>query len=147
MKRVYTDMAADMFHVGHLNLIKRAKSLGDYLIVGVHSDDDIGQYKRRPIIPQEDRYEMVRSCRYVDEIIEAAPLVMTKDFLLDNKIDFKYLATEFELNFDKNINIALDRATKLCNKFRDNNYTVILNRKRDKVMLELLFIRKDVYAG
>ena len=47
----------------------------------------------------------------------------------------------------KNINIALDRATKLCNKFRDNNYTVILNRKRDKVMLELLFIRKDVYAG
>ena len=67
--------------------------------------------------------------------------------LLDNKIDFKYLATEFELNFDKNINIALDRATKLCNKFRDNNYTVILNRKRDKVMLELLFIRKDVYAG
>ena len=87
MKRVYTDMAADMFHVGHLNLIKRAKSLGDYLIVGVHSDDDIGQYKRRPIIPQEDRYEMVRSCRYVNEIIEAAPLVMTKDFLLDNKID------------------------------------------------------------
>ena len=44
-------------------------------------------------------------------------------------------------------NIALDRATKLCNNFRDNNYTVILNRKRDKVMLELLFIRKDVYAG
>jgi len=87
MKRVYTDMAADMFHVGHLNLIKRAKSLGDYLIVGIHSDDDIGQYKRRPIIPQEDRYEMIRSCRYVDEVIESAPLVMTKEFLLDNKID------------------------------------------------------------
>ena len=87
MKRVYTDMAADMFHVGHLNLIKRAKSLGDYLIVGIHSDDDIGQYKRRPIIPQGDRYEMIRSCRYVDEVIEAAPLVMTKEFLLDNKID------------------------------------------------------------
>lgn len=87
MKRVYTDMAADMFHVGHLNLIKRAKSLGDYLIVGIHSDDDIGQYKRRPIISQENRYEMVRSCRYVDEVVEAAPLVMTKDFLLDNKID------------------------------------------------------------
>jgi len=76
-----------MFHVGHLNLIKRAKSLGDYLIVGIHSDDDIGQYKRRPIIPQEDRYEMIRSCRYVDEVIESAPLVMTKEFLLDNKID------------------------------------------------------------
>tara|TARA_Y100001973_G_C5193476_1_gene332544 strand:- start:528 stop:947 length:420 start_codon:yes stop_codon:yes gene_type:complete len=87
MKRVYTDMAADMFHVGHLNLIKRAKSLGDYLIVGVHSDEDIGLYKRKPIIPQKDRYEIVRSCRYVDEVLEGAPLVMTEDFLLKNKID------------------------------------------------------------
>ena len=76
-----------MFHVGHLNLIKRAKALGDYLIVGIHSDDDIGEYKRRPIISQGDRYEIVRSCRYVDEVIEAAPLVMTEDFLVENRID------------------------------------------------------------
>ena len=67
--------------------------------------------------------------------------------LLDNKIDFKYLATELELNFDSDITTALDRATKMCNKFRDNNYIVVINRRREKLMLELLFIRKDIYAS
>jgi len=87
MKRVYTDMVADMFHVGHLNLIKRAKALGDYLIVGVHSDENIRKYKRHPVISENDRYEIVRSCRHVDEVIEDAPLIMTKDFLEKNNID------------------------------------------------------------
>jgi glycerol-3-phosphate cytidylyltransferase len=85
--RVYTDMAADVFHIGHLNLLKKAKAMGDYLIVGVHSDEQIASYKRRPIFSEQDRYEIMRGCRYVDEVIEAAPLVMTKDFLLNNKID------------------------------------------------------------
>ena len=87
MIRVYTDMAADMFHVGHLNLIKRAKAHGDYLIVGVHSDKDIAEYKRHPIISEEQRYEIVRSCQYVDEVLESAPLIMTKDFIQRHEID------------------------------------------------------------
>lgn len=87
MIRVYTDMAADMFHIGHLNLIKRAREFGDYLIVGVHSDEDISSYKRSPVISEEDRYEIIRSCRYVDEVIEAAPLVMSKEFIEENNID------------------------------------------------------------
>ena len=87
MIRVYTDMAADMFHIGHLNLIKRAKEFGDYLIVGVHSDEDISSYKRSPVIAEEDRYEIIRSFRYVDEVIEAAPLVMSKEFIEENNID------------------------------------------------------------
>ena len=87
MTRVYTDMAADLFHIGHLNLIKRAKKLGDYLIVGIHSDEDIGKYKRKPIIPERDRYEIVKNCKHVDEIIEGAPLVMSKDFIQKHSID------------------------------------------------------------
>ena len=80
-------MAADMFHVGHLNLIKRAKSMGDYLIVGVHSDEEIRSYKRDPVIKEGDRYEIMRCCKYVDEVIEAAPLIMTESFLRKNRID------------------------------------------------------------
>lgn len=87
MIRVYTDMAADMFHIGHLNLIRRAKAHGDYLIVGVHSDKDIAEYKRHPIINEEQRYEIVRSCQYVDEVLEGAPLIMTKDFIQRHEID------------------------------------------------------------
>lgn len=87
MVRVYTDMAADIFHMGHVNLLKRAKAMGDYLVVGVHSDKQIESYKRKPIFPEEHRYEIMRSCKYVDEVIESAPLVMTKEFLESNNID------------------------------------------------------------
>tara|TARA_R100000808_G_C2147499_1_gene155472 strand:- start:1329 stop:1736 length:408 start_codon:yes stop_codon:yes gene_type:complete len=88
MIRVYVDMVADLFHVGHLNLIQSARKFGDTLIVGIHSDEDVSSYKRMPIINEKDRYEMVRSCRYVDEVIEEAPLKITKEFLEKNKIDF-----------------------------------------------------------
>ena len=87
MIRVYVDMVADLFHVGHLNLIKKAKELGDVLIVGVHSDADVESYKRIPIINEEDRYEIVKACKYVDEVIESAPLKITKEFLEEYKID------------------------------------------------------------
>ena len=87
MIRVYIDIVGDLFHTGHLNLIKTAKSLGDYLIVGVHSDEDTASYKRTPIIPEEQRYEIIRSCRYVDEVVENAPLLITEEFIDENKID------------------------------------------------------------
>ena len=87
MIRVYTDMAADMFHVGHLNLIRRARSFGNYVIVGVHSDNDIASYKRAPIIQEEQRYDIVESCKYVDEVIRGAPLIMTEKFLKKHRID------------------------------------------------------------
>lgn len=61
----------DLFHVGHLNLFKRAKELCEYLIVGVVTDYGVRTEKRRvPYVPFEERIELVRSCRYVDEAVE-----------------------------------------------------------------------------
>mgnify|MGYP003657544584 FL=1 len=90
MTRVYLDIVADLFHIGHLNLFKKAKLLDTdvYLIVGIHSDVSVESYKRVPIIKQEQRYEIVRNCRLVNEVIENAPLVITENFLKDNKIDY-----------------------------------------------------------
>ena len=69
--------------------------------------------------------------------------------LLDKKIDFKFLAMELELNFEKDEKVepALEKAQILCDKFKANNYDVVINRRRDKLMLEMLFIRKDAYEG
>lgn len=61
----------DLFHVGHLNMFKRAKEQCDYLIVGVVTDEGVRKNKKtEPFIPFEERIEMVRSCRYVDEAVE-----------------------------------------------------------------------------
>ncbi|MEH2947682.1 adenylyltransferase/cytidyltransferase family protein [Sporofaciens sp. JLR.KK001] len=61
----------DLFHVGHLNMFKRAKEQCDYLIVGVVTDEGVRKFKEtEPFVPYEERVEMVRSCRYVDEVAE-----------------------------------------------------------------------------
>lgn len=61
----------DLFHVGHLNMFKRAKEQCEYLIVGVVTDEGVRNHKHvEPFIPFEERIEMVRSCKYVDEAVE-----------------------------------------------------------------------------
>lgn len=84
---VYVDMVADMFHPGHVAFLKKAKAQGDYLIVGLMSDEDAASYKRPPIMTLKERSEMVQSCRYVDEVIEAAPLCITNELIDNHLID------------------------------------------------------------
>ena len=65
----YTTGVFDLFHIGHLNLFKNAKSMCDKLIVGV-TVYNLVQYKgKKAMIPFEDRIELVRSCRYVDAAV------------------------------------------------------------------------------
>ena len=61
----------DLFHIGHLNMFRRAKEQCEHLIVGVVSDAGVRKYKEvEPFIPFDERVEIVRSCRYVDEAVE-----------------------------------------------------------------------------
>ena len=65
----YTQGTYDMFHIGHLNLIKNAKRRCDYLIVGVNTDELVESYKnKRPIVPLEERAEIVRSIKFISEM-------------------------------------------------------------------------------
>ena len=66
----YTTGVFDLFHVGHLNILKRAKEQCDCLIVGVSTDELVWKYKhKRPIIPFAERIEIVGAIRYVDEAV------------------------------------------------------------------------------
>ena len=69
--------------------------------------------------------------------------------MLDNDIDCKFIAMELELNFEKDEQVepALDKAQIICDRFKAKNYDVVINRKREKLMLEMLFIRKDAYES
>ena len=66
----YTTGGFDMFHIGHLNILKKAKAQCDKLIVGVTTDALCMQRKhKQPIIPEAERMEIVRAIRYVDEVV------------------------------------------------------------------------------
>lgn len=66
----YTTGVFDMFHIGHLNILKRAKEQCDYLIVGVSTDSLVEEYKHKtPVVPFDERIEIVKAISYVDEVV------------------------------------------------------------------------------
>ena len=74
-RRGYTQGVYDMFHIGHLNLLNRAKEYCDYLIVGVNADELVREYKHKtPVINEEDRKTIVANIKAVDECFIAHTL-------------------------------------------------------------------------
>jgi len=85
----YTTGVYDLFHIGHLNILKNAKAQCDYLIVGVSTDDLVESYKnKRPIIPYEERKPIVESIKYVDEVV---PQMTMDKFVAWQKLHFDAL--------------------------------------------------------
>jgi len=66
---VYAYVVGDLFHIGHLRCLQQAKALGDYLIVGVITDEGVATYKRWPIIPFDERLEIVKNIKCVDKAV------------------------------------------------------------------------------
>jgi glycerol-3-phosphate cytidylyltransferase len=71
MKKIgYTTGVFDLFHIGHLNVLKRARLECDYLIVGVTSDElSLSAKKKKPVIPFQERMEIVEAIKFVDEVV------------------------------------------------------------------------------
>jgi len=87
MTRVYVDVVGDLFHYGHVELFRRARELGDELVVGVFSDDSAASYKRRPIMRMDERLRVIEACRHVDEVLPDPPLRITLEWLQRHRID------------------------------------------------------------
>lgn len=85
--RVYVDVCADLMHAGQVEFFRKARTYGDYLIVGVLSDEDVASYKREPILTLPERVMEVQACRYVDEVIAAPPLRLTQEWIAEHQID------------------------------------------------------------
>mmetsp|Transcript_9814 Transcript_9814/g.19992 ORF Transcript_9814/g.19992 Transcript_9814/m.19992 type:complete len:214 (-) Transcript_9814:904-1545(-) len=75
--RVYMDGCFDMMHFGHANALRQAKMLGDVLVVGINSDEEIRMHKGPPVMNDKERFIAVEAVKWVDEIIENAPTVKT----------------------------------------------------------------------
>lgn len=65
----YTTGVFDMFHIGHLNLLKRAKEQCDYLIVGVTTDELVSYKNTKTVIPHDERMEIVESIKFIDQVV------------------------------------------------------------------------------
>ena len=99
--RVYVDMVADLFHYGHVGVLRQAREHGDYLLVGIHADETVMSYKRRPILSMEERVASVGGCRYVDEVISNAPLTIDRAWIDRHSIDLVLHGDDFSSEMEE----------------------------------------------
>lgn len=92
----YTTGVFDMFHIGHLNILRRAKERCDYLIVGVSTDECVESYKhKQPVIPYEQRAAIVAAIKYVDEVVPQVTMDKVA-FLKDRHFDVMFHGDEWK---------------------------------------------------
>lgn len=77
----YCGMCADVLHVGHINLLRSASSLGCRVVVGLLTDEAVASYKRPPLMPYGDRRVILESIRYVDEVVPQVSLDYSENLL------------------------------------------------------------------
>ncbi|KAG2248040.1 hypothetical protein Bca4012_088720 [Brassica carinata] len=88
--RVYADGIYDLFHFGHARAIEQAKKSfpNTYLFVGCCNDEITNKFKGKTVMTESERYESLRHCKWVDEVIPDAPWVLTTEFLDKHQIDY-----------------------------------------------------------
>mgnify|MGYP001174200355 CR=1 FL=1 len=92
----YTAGTFDLFHVGHLNILKRAKSMCEFLIVAVSTDELVFEYKHHfPVIEFESRMRIVESIKYVDKVVPQINM-NKKQAAIDNNIDVMFVGDDWK---------------------------------------------------
>ena len=99
--RVITFGTFDVFHIGHVNILERAKELGDYLIVGVSTDDlNFSKKSRYPIYNENSRAQIVNSIHCVDEVFFEESLELKRQYIIEHKADILVMGDDWEGKFD-----------------------------------------------
>lgn len=101
LKKVITFGTFDVFHVGHVNILERAKALGDYLIVGISSDElNFSKKGRNPIYSIADRLKIISSLRFVDEVFVEESLELKAQYIKDFDADVLVMGDDWKDKFD-----------------------------------------------
>ena len=102
MKRVITFGTFDLFHIGHLNILERAKNQGDYLIVGVSSDQlNFSKKQKYPICSEENRLNNLSTLRFVDEVFVEDSLELKGEYIEKYEADVLVMGDDWVGKFDE----------------------------------------------
>lgn len=101
MRRVITFGTFDVFHVGHLNLLERARALGDHLTVGVSTDElSINKKARAPVYSQAERKRIIGGLRVVDDVFLEESLERKREYLIEYRADVLVMGDDWKGRFD-----------------------------------------------
>jgi glycerol-3-phosphate cytidylyltransferase len=96
MKIGFTCSSFDLFHAGHIMMLKEAKTQCDYLIVGLQSDPTVDRsWKNKPVQTLFERFVQLQACKYVDEIIPYTTEKELRDILTSYRIDVRIVGEEY----------------------------------------------------
>lgn len=102
MKRIITFGTFDIFHVGHINILERAKQLGDFLVVGVSSDAlNLQKKGRAPIYSEAERVKIISSLRCVDEVFIEHSLELKGEYIKQHRADLLVMGDDWAGKFDQ----------------------------------------------
>lgn len=101
MRKIITFGTFDVFHVGHINILERARTMGDYLIVGVSSDAlNFSKKNRYPIYSEVDRVKIISAMRFVDEVFIEESLDLKLDYIKKYNADILVMGDDWQGRFD-----------------------------------------------
>ncbi|MFD1334563.1 glycerol-3-phosphate cytidylyltransferase [Oceanobacillus iheyensis] len=100
MTTVLTYGTFDMLHIGHINILKRAKSLGDYLIVGISTDEFNTLKSKKSYYSYPDRKRIVEAIRYVDKVIPESTWEQKLEDIKKYNVDYFVMGSDWEGKFD-----------------------------------------------
>ena len=100
IRRVITFGTFDLFHIGHLNILRRCKEQGDYLIVGVSSDSLNVAKGKNTVVPCKDRMEIVKSLKCVDEVFVEESLELKDEYVKQFNADLLVMGDDWAGKFD-----------------------------------------------
>lgn len=102
MKRIATFGTFDLFHIGHVNILRRARELGDWLSVGVSTDElNIAKKGIPPVHTFEERAVIIAAVRYVDEVFAEHSLEQKRTYLLNVRADVLVMGNDWAGRFDE----------------------------------------------
>ena len=132
MKIGFTCSTFDLFHAGHIIMLKEAKSQCDYLIVGLQTDPTIDRpkEKNKPVQSVFERFVQVQACKYVDEVVVYATEKDLVDILLSYPIDVRILGNEYEHKGFTGRQECIDKGIKFYFNSRAHSFSTTELRQR-----------------